>query len=126
MDILLKAQHKDLIKYGMIPEFMGRFPVLTILGDLSDEELVKVLTEPRNAITKQFEIAVNLLELFRLQEIPTRDVFDIDKTAKWMAMGDLFNAWHGFSWGNMRYYYNPITSKIEPVLWDSFDENHIF
>jgi len=77
-------------------------------------------------VTQQFEIAVNLLELFRLQEIPTRDVFDIDKTAKWMAMGDLFNAWHGFSWGNMRYYYNPITSKIEPVLWDSYDENHLY
>jgi hypothetical protein len=77
-------------------------------------------------ITKQFEIAANLLEKFKLQEIPTRDVFDIDKTAKWMAMGDLFNAWHGFSWGNMRYYYNPITSKIEPVLWDSYDENHLY
>jgi len=75
-------------------------------------------------ITKQFENAVNLLELFRSGELPTKDVFDIDKTAKWMAMGDLFNAWHGFSWDNMRYYYNPITSKIEPVLWDAYDENH--
>jgi hypothetical protein len=75
--------------------------------------------------TKQFEYAVNLLELFRSGVLPTKDVFDIDKTAKWMAMGDLFNAWHGFSWVNMRYYYNPITSKIEPVLWDAYDENHI-
>ena len=53
--ILEKVQHKDLIKYGMIPEFMGRFPVLTVLRDLTKEELIQVLTQPRNAITKQFQ-----------------------------------------------------------------------
>jgi ATP-dependent Clp protease ATP-binding subunit ClpX len=52
---LEKAQHKDLIKYGMIPELMGRFPVLSMLRDLTKEELIQVLTQPRNAITKQFQ-----------------------------------------------------------------------
>ena len=85
MDILLKAQHKDLIKYGMIPEFMGRFPVLTILGDLSDEELVKVLTEPRNAITKQFE---KLFQLSNLTLEFTDDAYKaIADKAKEMELG---------------------------------------
>ena len=52
---LEQAQHKDLIKYGMIPELMGRFPVLSTLRDLTKEELIQVLTQPRNAITKQFQ-----------------------------------------------------------------------
>ena len=54
-ELIEKVQHKDLIKYGMIPEFMGRFPVLTALRDLTKDELIKVLTQPRNAITKQFQ-----------------------------------------------------------------------
>jgi ATP-dependent Clp protease ATP-binding subunit ClpX len=53
--ILEQAQHKDLIKYGMIPELMGRFPVLSTLRDLTKEELIQVLIQPRNAITKQFQ-----------------------------------------------------------------------
>jgi ATP-dependent Clp protease ATP-binding subunit ClpX len=52
---LEQAQHKDLIKYGMIPELMGRFPVLSTLRDLTKEELIQVLIQPRNAITKQFQ-----------------------------------------------------------------------
>ena len=54
-ETLEKVQHKDLIKYGMIPELMGRFPVLSALRDLTKEELIQVLTQPRNAITKQFQ-----------------------------------------------------------------------
>ena len=47
-----RAQHKDLIKYGMIPEFMGRFPVLATVDLLTKDELVKVLTVPKNAVIK--------------------------------------------------------------------------
>lgn len=54
-ETLEKVQHKDLIKYGMIPELIGRFPVLSALRDLTKEELIQVLTQPRNAITKQFQ-----------------------------------------------------------------------
>jgi len=61
--LLEKVQHKDLIKFGMIPELMGRFPVLSTLRDLTKEELVEVLTQPRNAITKQFQ------KLFELDNI---------------------------------------------------------
>ena len=45
---------EDLIGYGLIPEFIGRLPVMTTVEDLDKESLVKVLTEPKNAIAKQY------------------------------------------------------------------------
>ncbi|KAG2451669.1 hypothetical protein HYH02_003449 [Chlamydomonas schloesseri] len=53
-DILLDVQHTDLIQYGLIPEFMGRLPVLVALQELTEDQLVHVLTEPRHALCKQY------------------------------------------------------------------------
>ena len=55
-EIYKQVQPEDLLKYGLIPEFVGRLPVITALEDLSEEALVKVLTEPKNALIKQYEI----------------------------------------------------------------------
>ncbi len=55
LEILKQIQPGDLIKYGMIPEFVGRIPVVGILGELDREALVRILTEPRNALVKQFQ-----------------------------------------------------------------------
>jgi ATP-dependent Clp protease ATP-binding subunit ClpX len=49
------VQPEDLIKYGMIPEFIGRLPILATLDDLSLEALARILTEPRNALVKQYK-----------------------------------------------------------------------
>jgi ATP-dependent Clp protease ATP-binding subunit ClpX len=54
-EILEQVQPGDLIKYGLIPEFVGRLPVIGILGDLDRGALVKILTEPRNALVKQYQ-----------------------------------------------------------------------
>ena len=54
-DILDQVQPGDLIKYGLIPEFVGRLPVIGVLGDLDKDALVKILTEPRNALIKQYQ-----------------------------------------------------------------------
>ncbi|MCH7623368.1 MAG: ATP-dependent Clp protease ATP-binding subunit ClpX, partial [Nitrospinae bacterium] len=53
--ILEKVQPVDLLKYGLIPEFVGRFSIVAALKELNEEALVKVLTEPKNAITKQYK-----------------------------------------------------------------------
>ncbi|CEP78853.1 MAG: ATP-dependent Clp protease ATP-binding subunit ClpX [Defluviitoga tunisiensis] len=50
----------DLIRYGLIPEFVGRFPVIATLNDLSVEDLIKIATEPKNALLKQYK---KMLEL---------------------------------------------------------------
>jgi len=46
---------KDLVEFGMIPEFVGRLPVLTTLDTLERDDLVRILTEPRNALVRQFQ-----------------------------------------------------------------------
>jgi ATP-dependent Clp protease ATP-binding subunit ClpX len=54
-DIMNSAEPEDMIKYGLIPEFVGRLPVVTTLSELDEASLVRILTEPRNALTKQFQ-----------------------------------------------------------------------
>jgi ATP-dependent Clp protease ATP-binding subunit ClpX len=53
--LLADVQPEDLIKFGLIPEFVGRLPVVATLEELDEAALVKILTEPKNAITKQFK-----------------------------------------------------------------------
>ncbi|QFU22025.1 ATP-dependent protease ATP-binding subunit ClpX [Shewanella eurypsychrophilus] len=53
-EILMQVEPEDLIKYGLIPEFIGRLPVLSTLAELDEEALVQILSEPKNALTKQF------------------------------------------------------------------------
>ena len=52
---LKKLENQDLLKFGMIPEFIGRLPVITTLGELDEDMLIRIMTQPKNAIVKQFE-----------------------------------------------------------------------
>ncbi|MDX2300161.1 MAG: AAA family ATPase, partial [Xanthomonadaceae bacterium] len=52
--IFVNVEPEDLIKFGLIPEFVGRLPVIATLEELDEAALVKILTEPKNAVTKQF------------------------------------------------------------------------
>ena len=62
-EILKEVENEDLLKYGLIPEFIGRLPVLTTLEDLKEEDLVRILKEPRNAIVKQYKSLVEMDEV---------------------------------------------------------------
>jgi ATP-dependent Clp protease ATP-binding subunit ClpX len=55
VDLLENVQPVDLIKFGFIPEFIGRMPVVAVLEDLSKEALVQILTKPKNAIVRQYQ-----------------------------------------------------------------------
>jgi len=52
---LKKLENQDLLKFGMIPEFIGRLPVITTLTELDEDMLIQIMTQPKNAIVKQFE-----------------------------------------------------------------------
>ncbi len=54
-EIIKDVQPEDLLKYGLIPEFVGRLPIIATLNDLDENALVKVLTEPKNALVKQYK-----------------------------------------------------------------------
>ena len=53
-ELLFDLEPEDLVQYGLIPEFVGRLPVIATLEELDVEALVKILTEPKNALTKQY------------------------------------------------------------------------
>jgi ATP-dependent Clp protease ATP-binding subunit ClpX len=54
-DLIKEVQPEDLLKYGMIPEFVGRLPVIAPLHELSEDALVQILTQPKNALIKQYQ-----------------------------------------------------------------------
>lgn len=65
-EILAEVQPEDLIKFGMIPEFVGRLPVIATLDELTEEEMVRILIEPKNALVKQYQ------KLFEMENVKLR------------------------------------------------------
>jgi ATP-dependent Clp protease ATP-binding subunit ClpX len=65
-ELLQMAQPMDLVKFGLIPEFIGRLPVMGVLSDLDESALVQILTKPRNAIVKQYQ------RLFEFENVKLR------------------------------------------------------
>jgi ATP-dependent Clp protease ATP-binding subunit ClpX len=65
-EILLNVQPEDLIKFGLIPEFLGRLPVIATLGELNEQSLVRILNEPKNALVKQYR------KLFEIEGVNLR------------------------------------------------------
>ncbi|MFA4991767.1 MAG: right-handed parallel beta-helix repeat-containing protein [Candidatus Omnitrophota bacterium] len=70
-------------------------------------------------LRNDFLKALSLLELFRKGELKTSDVFDAVKLAKFFALCDLMGAEHATIWINMRFYFNPITCRLEPIGFDA-------
>jgi ATP-dependent Clp protease ATP-binding subunit ClpX len=66
IEILEQIQPIDLIRYGLIPEFVGRLPVVSVLSDLDAPALVQILTEPRNALVRQYQ------KLFEFENVKLR------------------------------------------------------
>jgi len=62
-EILGRIEPQDLVKFGMIPEFVGRIPIIATLSDLSEDDLVTILTQPKNALTKQY------VKLFEMEKV---------------------------------------------------------
>lgn len=59
-ELLSQVEPEDLIKFGLIPEFIGRLPVVATLNELSEDALIQILKEPKNALTKQYQALFNL------------------------------------------------------------------
>jgi hypothetical protein len=69
-----------------------------------------------------FRKARTTFEAFRNGDLTASEAFDIDLTARWMALGDVLGAWHGFGVFNMKWYFNPVTSRFEPIPDDNYNE----
>ncbi len=78
--LLKQVVPDDLVHYGLIPEFVGRFPIISSLEELDEEQLVKILTEPKNSVVKQYK---KLLELDGVElEFEEKALYEIAKLAK--------------------------------------------
>ena len=73
-EVICDVQPEDLIKHGLIPEFVGRLPVVSTLNDLNEAALVEILTKPKNALTKQYE------KLFEFENVKLRFNEDLLET----------------------------------------------
>lgn len=68
---------------------------------------------------KAYIAGMNLLEAFRNRKLAAHDVFDVEKLARYFALADLLGASHATRWHNMRFYYNPVTTRLEPIGYDA-------
>ena len=80
IEMLQQAQPTDLIRYGLIPEFVGRLPVMGVLSDLDKSALVRILTEPKNALVRQYQ------RLFEFENVRLRFTDDALETVAELAL----------------------------------------
>ncbi len=73
-------------------------------------------------LAAQFDQAQKLLQQFRNNKKPIEEIFDIEMMAKYYAVIDLLSAYHSMYWTNSRYYYNPVTTKLEPIGYDGYSQ----
>jgi hypothetical protein len=72
------------------------------------------------SLLEEFEIAQNLLEMHRDWNYPLQYIFDIEKLARYLALIDVAQGYHGIAWHNQRFYYNPVTCTLEPIAFDCY------
>jgi len=88
---------------------------LSEIRSFKEGKLTKNLT-----LMKNFELAHTLMNQFKYNLKPVDEIFDLHRLAKYMALVDITMAHHATTWHNQRFYYNPVTSLLEPIGFDAF------
>ncbi|MGC9330622.1 MAG: CotH kinase family protein [Bacteroidales bacterium] len=70
-----------------------------------------------------FDLGQNLVNQYRWLSAPASEIFDIEKTAKTFALLDCMHGHHAFRWHNQRFYYNPVISRLQPIIFDCYWDN---
>ncbi len=73
-------------------------------------------------LNEQFEQARLLMDQYKSGQIQARDIFDLDKLARYFAICETMGAYHGITWHNQRFYFNPIIGKLEPIGFDGYSD----
>jgi len=129
----VKLNGKDLGIYALEEHFEKRLlehnerregPIVRFNEDFGVDFKLSVI-EPYNSDKwtdsehiKMTQQAINLLESFRNGSLKVSEVFDVKELAAYFTISDLLGSHHGIVWANMRFYYNPVTSKLEPIGFD--------
>jgi len=93
-------------------------------ADILPFRVNKTIKDPK--LLEQFERAQNLMDAYRNRTAPADQVFDMELLAKYYAITDILNANHSAIWHNLRFYYNPITLKLEPIGFDGYTQDGHF
>jgi hypothetical protein len=83
----------------------------------------KVGRSPR--LSQELDYAVGLLHAFVRGELPATAVFDVDQTARFIAASEIWRAPHALQWINVRFYYNPLIARLEPIAYDAEPSNYV-
>jgi len=86
-------------------------------ADITPFQASKIEADP--TLAAEAQTARDLLRAFQTGERPASEVFDVNLMGRFLALSDLWNACHGVTWHNLRFYYNPVTGLLEPVAYDS-------
>ncbi len=112
------AIKRNLQQHGSYDFNLEQFPRKPEASEIKPFQDAKITSSP--TLQNQFEIAQNLLYQYKYGLRKAEEIFDIERMAKYYAICDAMNAYHGLAWHNQRYYYNPVTSKLEPIAFDGF------
>ena len=77
------------------------------------------------SLSRQYRVAVGLLRGFVNEELTASEVFDVEQMGRFLAVSDLFGAWHAIAWSNLRFYLNPVTLRLEPIAFDATLQKHM-
>ena len=80
----------------------------------------------KGSVIKNFNIAKKLLENFRQEKADPEEIFNLELMAKAFALSDILGSWHTMHWGNMRFYFDPVSSKLEPIIDDNYNEKNSY
>ncbi len=92
---------------------------ITSMGsaEITTYQETRISADP--TLSAEAEAARNLLRAFQEGSRPASEVFDVEQTGLFYALHDVWSAEHGVAWHNLRFYYNPVTGRLEPVAYDS-------
>lgn len=95
-------------------------------GGVDNAEVVafkesKIAKTPK--LLEQYDHGRGLLKGYQEQSLPASEIFDVDRMARLYAVAEVLEAYHGLIWHNQRFYYNPVTRKLEPIGFDGFTES---
>ncbi|MEM7035345.1 MAG: hypothetical protein AAF570_00120 [Bacteroidota bacterium] len=107
-----RHRYDKIIGDALAPLRLGAAPSAFRLGPSLKNPVLK----------KQFLSAQDHLSAYRNNEGPVGDYFDLEKMARYCAVLDLLTAYHNFDWINQRYYFNPVTLRLEPIGYDGFSK----
>jgi hypothetical protein len=109
---------------GYIDRHVGWRGAFDYFGNASVDAFASGKIQESAYLTGQYEIAVGLLRGFVQGRLPASKVFDAQQFGQFFAVADLFGAWHATSWSNMRFYLNPVTMRLEPIVFDATLQDH--